>query len=269
MGSTIVEKRIVMEQRIQIKTESGLTQRLEYNAEFDPDFVFEILGSPSEPLQVTQKRSVCRHGDWVVKKSLFDGGVGPLKHTFKRARYRIGWNASVALANRGVNVAKPIGFFEQRFMGVIWTNCLVMEYLKGCVNIKEYLSANKLNSDERTEFLTDLSASINHFIQSGAYSHDLKVQNLLTADGKTFHFIDLDEVVLDKPYPADVRMKNHIQILYGLHDQLSNVEKKYLIDSLGADGMGSNDWISKVDQGVQAWIERKNILNEKYGPTVD
>lgn len=252
-----------------VKTESRFGRRLEYNAEFDAESLMKILESPSEPLQITQKRSVCRHGDWVVKKSRFDNGIGPFKHTFRRSRYRIGWNASVALTNRGVPVAKPVGFLEQRFAGVIWTNSLVMEFLKECVNVEEYLTTNNLNENESMNFLTNLAASINLFNQSGAYNQDLKVQNILTADGEKFHFIDLDEVVLDKPYPADVRMKNHVQLLYGLHNQLSNNEKRFLIESLGVDGMEFNAWVGKVDDLVQDWIARKMELEERYGPTVD
>jgi hypothetical protein len=242
---------------------------MEFDAQYGPKKLIETLESRGDPLQITKKRSVCRHGDWVVKKSLFDKGIGPLKHTFKRSRYRVGWNASVVLTNRGVPVAKPLGFIEYRVGGVIWTNCLVTEYLKDCVNIADYLRTHELDDEGKMNFLRELTSAINQFIDSGAYNQDLKVQNLLTSDGKNFHFIDLDEVVLDKPYPADVRMKNHTQLLYGLNSYLTDTEKGIVINSLGVDGLALEQWREQVDEGVAAWIKRKEKLNEKLGTTVD
>jgi len=254
---------------INIKSLSSITQRIEYLDDYEPDDVLRAIEGQAAPLQITRKRSVCRHGKWVVKTSRFNGGIGPLKHSLKRKRYRVGWNASVALTNRGVPVARPVAFLEQRFMGVIWTNILVTEFLEGCQNIQEYFASHISESEEKMTFLKKLADAIGSFHEAGAHNLDSKVQNIMTSDGSSFHFIDLDEVVLDKPYPIEVRLKNHIQLIYGMRDHLSDEEKVFFLESLGTGGVGVKKWVGQVDEGVRSWVSKKEKLNEKLGPTID
>lgn len=102
------------------------------------DAVLEALEAPGETLKASAKSVTRRVGPWVVKASGVQGGLGVLKHTLQRGRYRRAWVASHFLAQRGVHVPQPHAYIEEGRFGVIVGNALVTEYLDGCQNVEHY-----------------------------------------------------------------------------------------------------------------------------------
>ena len=100
--------------------------------------VFEALTAPHETLKCSRKSETFRVGAWVVKRSCWQWGLGVIKHTALRGRYRQGWHAANYLLDHGVCVPAPIAYVEASAMGIIFGNAFVCEYLDGFRNIEQH-----------------------------------------------------------------------------------------------------------------------------------
>lgn len=193
-----------------------------------------------------------RVGPWVVKASRAQGGLGVLKRTLQRARYRGAWAASHFLARRGVCVPQPHAFVEEGRFGVIVGNALVTEYLDGCRNVEHYAAGLAASSDEVAQFLGRLADAVNGLIATGAYHTDLSGKNIFTCDGETFYFIDLDGVVLDLVPTDGQRMKGHVQ----LYDSFCDLWGADLLDPfigrMHPDASDQAAWLHAVHEGQRA-----------------
>jgi Lipopolysaccharide kinase (Kdo/WaaP) family len=241
--------------------------RLQLFEETDPEKVIRALEKPGEVLQNTRKRAVRRVDDWVIKASRFNRGSGVVKHTFRRDRYRIGWRASVALFQRGVPVPRPRAFIEHGVFPIITGNTLISDYLHDCVDVKSW--AEQHVEDERgpspADFFAGLGDAINAFHGAGAYHQDLKTDNILTPDGESFYFIDLDDVVLDRPCPDSIRLKNHVQLYYGFSEIFPEETLLDFVSSMKPQGIPAEQWHKDVLQGHHDWVERKKRIHAKLG----
>ena len=94
----------------------------------DIDEILEMLESGGEVLKSSHKSVTRRVGDWVVKRSRWNKGIGPVKHTVLRQRYRQAWNAARHLQAHGVPVAPPRAFVETCAFGFIAGHTLVTDY---------------------------------------------------------------------------------------------------------------------------------------------
>ena len=72
--------------------------------------VVQAMRTPGEMLHTSAKSRTTRVGDWVVKTSLANKGSGLLKHTFRRNRYRRGWEAAFRLQEHGAPIPTPRAF---------------------------------------------------------------------------------------------------------------------------------------------------------------
>jgi len=178
------------------------------------DRVLDAVESPGEVLKTSSRSETRRVDDWVVKSSRRDAFLGTLKHTVLRARYRTGWAAALHLARRSVHVPRPCAFIERGRYGLITGNTVITEYLEECMDVEHFADAmrERWTADDVHEYLAELAEAVNGLSACGAYHSDLAGKNILTRDGATFYFIDLDGIVLHRHLTETMRMKTHVQL---------------------------------------------------------
>jgi len=241
--------------------------RLHLFEDTHPESVLQALQEQGEVLQNTRKRAVRRVNDWVIKSSRFNRGSGVVKHTFRRDRYRIGWRASVALFQRGVPVPRPRAFIEYGVFPIVFGNTLISDYLHDCADVKSWAEQHFAydRGADPAYFFARLSDAINAFHAAGAYHQDLKTDNILTPDGKNFYFIDLDDVVLDRPCPDSIRLKNHVQLYYGFSEIFPKEALLKFLTTMQPEGVSMESWHRDILQGYRDWDARKKRIHAKLG----
>lgn len=226
--------------------------------------IVEALQTPGEVLKASDKSLVRRVGDYVLKESKTARGVGPLKHTFRRARYRRGWLAALHLESHGIRVPKPLAYVEKGGLGFVTGNVLITSYLGGQQNVENFLQAliqRKAGPDTIHHFLAALAQAINQFTACGAYHGDLSGKNIFTADGRQFSFIDLDDVTLGDTYDDGLRMTNHVQLYDSFCDFLSDSILVPFIASLLTPALDIRVWMPRVRE---AQAERRELVEERW-----
>ena len=189
--------------------------RLQHCRHINPQALIEAIESPGEILKRSSKNETRLVGEWVVKKSRFEGGLGPLKRTLARGRYRQAWRAANHLHMRGVRVPQPLAYAEWAMCGIIFGNATVTKFLDGCVNVEVFAAKLAVENNPRLsldEFFAGLASAVNRLAETGAYHADLSGKNIFTRDGQQFHFIDLDGVSVGLPYTDARRLKNQVQL---------------------------------------------------------
>ncbi|MCX5768824.1 MAG: hypothetical protein NTZ09_00915, partial [Candidatus Hydrogenedentes bacterium] len=194
-------------------------------------------------------------GEWAVKLSRIEGGLGPVKRTLARGRYRRAWVAANHLHARGVRVPEPMAYGEWTLFGIVLGNVLVTRFLAGHVNVEVYaaqLVRNSATQEALGAFFAGLASAVNRLTSAGAYHADLSGKNIFTKDGSEFYFIDLDGVVLGRAYCDALRLKNHIQLYDSFcdfcdHDTLARFHARMLTDTDNLEG-----WMRLVVEGQRA-----------------
>lgn len=213
------------------------------------DAVLEALDAPGETLKVSAKSVTRRVGPWVVKASRAQGGLGVLKRTLQRGRYRRAWTASHFLAHRGICVPQPHAFVEEGRFGVIVGNALITEYLDGCQTVERHAAGLAASSDEVAQFLGRLADAVNALTATGAYHTDLSGKNIFTDDGETFYFIDLDGIVLDFVPTDGQRMKTHVQLYDSFCDLWAADVLDPFISRMCPGASDRSAWLHAVHEG--------------------
>jgi serine/threonine protein kinase len=220
--------------------------------------VIDSLQKSGSMLKNGNKRVVRRVGNWVIKTTNFNKGVGPFKLTTNRARYRNGWLASLAMEAHGVAIPKTIAYVEYGFAGIILSSAFVFEFLEGCKPLPIF--AKTVYEEDATKFFEDLNGALQKLTEARIYHHDLKPVNILTADGKTFYFIDFDDVVVGVEPLVEHRLRNHTQITAGVSRVCGEEELNTFLRMGVPDGEDADEWIKRVWQGVT----RRRETGERY-----
>lgn len=216
--------------------------------------VVQVMRAPGEVLHASPKSRTTRVGDRVVKTTLANKGSGLLKHTFRRSRYRRGWQAAFRLLERGASIPTPRAFVERGRFGVIAGNVTVSDYIDGCVNARTYLerlAEDGAPKDQVLEFLARLAEAVNRFSTTGVYQNDLKCDNVLTRNGKEFWFIDWDDMVVDHPYDAKSIVRNHVQISYDVWKLWNEDMVRPFIEQMLPQGRALDEWMPQVRAGLE------------------
>ncbi len=216
MTSLLIDDTITMERHGAL--------RIYHRRALAPGAILEALESPGEALKVSGKSVTRRVGSWVVKQSRPQAGLGILKRTVQRSRYRRGWIAGNFLERRGILVPRPHAFVEKGRFGLLIASALICDYLDGCRNVEEH--AAQLAEKTVTAFLARLADAVNALTTTGAYHTDLSGKNIFTRKGETFYFIDLEGIVLEGLYSDSRRMENHVQ----LYDSFCDLWPPELLD---------------------------------------
>jgi hypothetical protein len=234
---------------------------VQYRADTPRDAVLEAMARPGETLKRSHKFDVRLVGDWVVKQSLFEGGMGPFKLTVVGNRYRRAWNAAWRLAKYGVPIAAPIAYAEERRGGIVWTNTLITGWLGALPTVEQWAHERigPENEDEAGAFLDRLARVLQPLESARAYHADLSGKNILTPDGETFYVVDLDGVHLDRRYTERLRRKNQAQLYDSFCDLWPPDVIEPMIARLGAArGWPHDKWFPTV-QAAQAERRARQI----------
>ena len=240
--------------------------RLYHRSDLDPQTLLNAIESGGDTLKTSPKSETRRVGEWAVKRSRLEGGLGPLKRTLARSRYRRAWVAANHLHSRGVHVPEPLAYGEWTSSGIVFGNVLATRFLAEHVNV-EVFAAKLVKSSATQEaldvFFAGLASAVNRLTSVGAYHADLSGKNIFTKDGSEFYFIDLDGVVLGKPYSDALRLKNHIQLSDSFcdfcdHNTLGRFHSRMLPDSENLE-----KWMPQVVEGQK--LRRRRHRNRQQG----
>lgn len=231
--------------------------------EVSEDALWDALHAEGEVLKESRKSVVRRVDNWVIKQSRPSFVFGLVRHTFRRERYRRGWNAARHLQARGVLVPKPIAYVEKGFAGLITGNAFVSEYLHGWRNVElcmRSLVHGGAGPDPIHMLLERLADAVNGLVMAGACHEDLSGKNILTRDGRAFCFIDLDAVELEVEYSDARRKRNLIQLYDSFCDELSDVFLAPFIARMLEARHDPRVWLPAVRQGQ---AERRREFNTR------
>ena len=242
--------------------------RVTRRAELPLARVLEVMRAPGELLKVSRKSQTLRVNDWVVKRSRKEGGLGMLKHTVRRARYRQGWEAALHLERHGVPIPLARAYVERSRFGVVFGNVMMMDYLDGCVDVEAFadgLIRAGASDAEIHCYLERIAESVNVLCSSGAYHNDLAGKNILTPDGEHFYFIDLDGIVLHRPYAEERRLQNHIQLYDSFIDRWGDAYLEPFIRQMLPRPGRLKEWMRQVRAGQAARRARTEALWTQQG----
>ena len=168
--------------------------------------VVETLAAPGDTLKRNRKSLTKRVGDFVVKSSEGAFAIQLIKHTALRQRYRCGWYAALFLEQHDIPAPRPVAHVEWERAGAIWRHATITEYLHDCVDVEHFYDAKVTSGAPRGElaaYLARLATAVNALTASGAVHTDLAGKNILTRNGETFWFIDLDGIVLSGTFRTE------------------------------------------------------------------
>lgn len=242
--------------------------RVTRRAEIPLERVLEVLRAPGELLKASHKSETLRVNDWVVKRSRKEGGLGVLKHTARRTRYRQGWEAALHLERHGVPIPLARAYVERSRLGIVFGNVMMMDYLDGCVDVEAFadgLLRAGASDAEIQGYLERLAETVNVLCSSGAYHTDLAGKNILTPDGERFYFIDLDGIVLNRPYAEERRLQNHIQLYDSFIDRLGDAYLEPFIRQMLPRPGRLQSWMAEVKAGQTARRARTDAIWAKQG----
>ena len=208
-----------------------------------------MVRAPGEVLKASRKSETRQVGEWVVKRSCARGMAALCRHTFCRERYRLGWVAAHHLQRQGVAVADPWAYVEWGRFGLIWGNAFVSAFLDGTQDVEHYADAMVTRGWKPGDvhaYLGGLAEAVNRLCASGAYHTDLAGKNILTRDGREFYFIDLEGVVIGRPYTRELRMETHVQLYDSFCDRFDDTYLEPFIAQMLPEPGVLSDWMNEV-----------------------
>lgn len=230
----------------------------------DQDELARAIGADGTPLKVSRKSVVREAGPWIVKESVGFWPLRLLRHTLRRARYRAAWVAAHRLREAGVSVAAPVAYMESCMGPLCWGNLFVTERLAGFMNVEDFVRRLVRGSAGPAgvgRFLEGLADAVVQLEEAGAYHDDLSGKNILTRDGLTFWFIDLDAVELDAPCDDARRLRNHIQLYDSFCDELHDQLLAPFIMRMMPPGTDPRVWLPQVRKGQK---ERRRLVEARW-----
>lgn len=199
----------------EIVTELSGVLRTIHNADVSANEIRELLAQPGTTLKRSNKSHTRRAGDYVIKSSEGPLPIELVRHTFDRDRYRRAWKAANHFARHGVFAPLPVAHVEWSFAGLVWGHTTITTFIDGCEDVEHYYDKHlrdAADSAKQAAYLNRLANAVNTLAASGAIHTDLAGKNILTRDGETFYFIDLDGVLLNAPFDESRQLHLHVQL---------------------------------------------------------
>ncbi len=200
------------------------------------DPVLASVRTPGNVLKESPKATTWQSGQWIVKQSSARPRMA-LKQMSAGKNRKLAFEAALFLERHDIPAPTAIAYVERRIAGLVYRSWLVTEYLEGCVDVEAYVDemiANKANSTDIKSYLAGIANAVNALIKAGAHHHDLAGKNILTRDGKTFYFIDLDAVTIGRGYTHPDRIKNHVQLYDSFCDRINDTYLEPFIAAMGS-----------------------------------
>ena len=161
-------------------------------------------------------------------KSLFLGSAG-----------RKAWVAGNGLRVYGFNTPLPLALIEKRILGIPTDSYLIMEEVKGSLEMDRYILKNFYNRKDikkKKALISNFAKTLGEMHKHNIFHHDLKTCNIMVKEKDTsfdFTFLDFDKVSFREEITVRKRVKNLTQInlstprLFTLTDRLRFL-KEYL-----------------------------------------
>jgi tRNA A-37 threonylcarbamoyl transferase component Bud32 len=186
----------------------------------------KIIRDNGELLKASDKCATRRVGSFVVKESKGNFLRETVRHTLRRNRYRQGWRAALHLAKHQIPAPRPVAHVEWGMSGIVIRHATICEYLRDCVDVEHFVDALIAKQHPQTAlegYFASLAAAVNRLNETGAVHTDLAGKNILTRDGETFYFIDLDGILLGGNHNSvQRRFTAHVQLYDSFNDRCSD-----------------------------------------------
>ena len=224
-------------------------------ADVSAETILNVIEMPGETLKRSAKTHTRRVDGYIVKSSEGPVPIEFIRHTIDRNRYRRAWKAALHLARHGIPAPRPVAHVEWSVAGMIWRHAAITRFIDGCQDVEHFYDGHlreAASASEQTAYLNRIANAINAFIATGAIHTDLAGKNILTRDGETFYFIDLDGVLLNTPFDELHQIQLHVQLYDSFTDRCSEDLLLPFIAALKPRDHGDFDsWIARV-KAVQA-----------------
>jgi tRNA A-37 threonylcarbamoyl transferase component Bud32 len=188
-----------------------------------PEFVTEI-DRQMEAGEILKRGNSCfvsrirlNGHDVVVKRYNHKGFWHSLRHTVKGSRAKKCWLFGHRLEGLDIASARPLGFLEQRTLGLVWQSYLLNEYVAG-ENIRTFMEHPETTDALRDEVSRKTRSLLDRLVHFGMTHGDLKAGNILISQKKPV-LIDLDS------------MKRHRGPLLRLYQQRMNndIDQRHIL----------------------------------------
>jgi len=208
-----------------------------------------VLHQDGVVLKEGQKNITRRVGPVVVKTSQGSFLRELARHTLRRSRYQQGWRAALHLAAHGVPAPRPVAHVEWGALGIVTKHATILEFLPDCMDVEHFadrILAESNGPEMLHVYLATLAASINQLISAGAIHTDLAGKNILTRDGRTFYFIDLDGILLGAAYTLQRRFAAHVQLYDSFLDRCGDEHLAPFLRAMIPDTEPFDAWLQRV-----------------------
>ncbi|MBI5092002.1 MAG: hypothetical protein HZB26_06100 [Candidatus Hydrogenedentes bacterium] len=229
--------------------------------------VLEALDTPGQVLKKSSKAVTRRVGDWVVKESRSTVRQRA-KQALRPGAYLRAWKAALLFETAGVGSAKPIALVRRRKLGAIVGSALIFEHLDGSCSVEQWAARmHETGASEKAirGFLSKIAQAVARLCDTGAYHADLSGKNILTRNGDSFYFIDLDGVELNREYTDALQLKNHIQLYDSFCDLWSDDVLAPFVTQMLPRGTDADVWMEAVRRGQAKRRARTKAIWRKQG----
>lgn len=226
--------------------------------------LLSIAREQGERLSLSRKSEVVRVGEWVVKRSRLHRGAGPLRLTFRRRRYRRGYEAGRLLNDAGIGVPEVAGHVEWGLAGVVWCNATVTRFLNRHISIRDYALQNQSSrEDDIARFLGALAHAVLALQATGAYHSDLAYKNVLTDEGGDIRFVDLDSILIGHFPSLQEQVRNHVQLVDAFYDVWPERHLSAFLRQLAPADVPFDRWMAMVVEGLEDRIHHRSAFERR------
>jgi len=146
-----------------------------------------------------------------------------LKTVVGKGPGRQAWIAANGLAVRGLPVARPFGYMNERTGFIARTEYVITGFVDGSMPVHQWLESGgygEYSPQQRRRWICRFAGYVARVHQRGVYQHDFKVDNILVKDmagGRVeFYMVDLDSVWFTRRISRRRRVKNLAQLAAAL-----------------------------------------------------
>ncbi len=134
--------------------------------------------------------------DIIIKRYNHKGIIHSIRHTIKKSRAHRGWRYANRLRQLNIATAKPLAYFEQRKLILVWKSYLVTEYVEG-KKLYNFIRDRNVTDNQQLRATEQVIELLNKLGQHRITHGDLKHTNILiTNNGPVL--IDLDGMKIHK-----------------------------------------------------------------------
>jgi len=174
-----------------------------YDREFCSSFLINFFKNPDEIFQ-HQAIKILKNGRsstviltkingkmLVIKRYNIKNVWHFLRRMLRPTRATNCWRLALKLNLFGVKTAKPIAFFEKKYLGLRGKSYYVMEFVDG-ENLKNYLAKERQHDENRAHILSRVVTLLRNLAKLEITHGDLKATNILINENQQPVLIDLD-----------------------------------------------------------------------------